>query len=46
MSTILHLQRLTPTINFGDVNAMLASSVSYVCPTRCPGDAVSQFELD
>lgn len=32
MSLILNLQKLTPTANAGDGNAVLASSLSIICP--------------
>jgi hypothetical protein len=46
MTTILHLQRLTPTESISDFNLALSSSVSSVCQTTVPGDEPVQFELD
>jgi hypothetical protein len=46
MSTILYLQRLTPTISRGEMNVMFMSSGSAVCPTTAAGDEFRQFELD
>jgi len=41
MSTVLDLQRLTPTVSATDFNLALASSVSSVCPEK-----LHSFELD
>lgn len=41
MNTILHLQRLTPTLDTADFNINLASSVSSACP-----DDTRRWELD
>jgi hypothetical protein len=43
MSSILNLQRLTPMANRGDLNNMLISTASAVCPTTIVLGA--EFEL-
>ncbi len=41
MSTVLRLQRLTPTVRSAEFNVALGSSVSVVCPPVPGGDLPS-----
>lgn len=46
MSTVLQLQKLTPTGNRDQVHILLSSTYSGVCPTTVTTDEGQHFEME
>ncbi|HEY6253197.1 MAG TPA: hypothetical protein VI685_24850 [Candidatus Angelobacter sp.] len=46
MGTVLQLQKLRPTSNMADMNLVLMSTYSGICPTTAANDETRQFEME
>lgn len=46
MKTVLRLQTLTPTLRGGELDIILMSTYSGVCPTTLAGDATAHFQME